>query len=133
MSRKRELTCVQEHEQYADDPHLGCHRGREYFQLPPQYRMFGIGNNNNNNGTSGNDDDDDDDDDDDGSGDGDDNYNNDGKARESDSDDSLLATFRMGGDSNNRREFGGTGVSTGNKSQDRTFEPRITQSTTAGN
>lgn len=131
MSRKRELTCVQEHERYADDPHLGCHEGREYFQLPPQYRMFGICNNNNNNGTSGNDDDDDHD----GSGDGNDNNNNGGKASDSDSDsnDSLLATFRTGSDSNNRREFGGTGVSAGNKSQDRTFEPRITRSTTAGN
>ena len=36
-------------------------------------------------------------------------------------------------DSNNRREFGGAGVSAGNKSHDITFEPRITRSTTAGN
>ena len=85
----------------------------------------------NNNGTSGNDDDDDDDD---GSGDRDDNNNNDGKASDSDSDsdDSLLATFRTGSDSNNRREFGGAGVSAGNKSHDITFELRITRSTTAG-
>ena len=39
-SRRREMTCVEEHEAYQDDPHLGCHANREYFKMPSDYRIF---------------------------------------------------------------------------------------------
>lgn len=40
MPRKREMTCMQEHQIYHDDPHLGCFANREYFFMPPEYRKF---------------------------------------------------------------------------------------------
>lgn len=39
-SRRREMTCVEEHKAYKDDPYLGCHADREYFKMPSEYKTY---------------------------------------------------------------------------------------------
>ena len=34
------MTCVEEHEAYQDNLHLGCHAKREYFKMPSDYKIF---------------------------------------------------------------------------------------------
>jgi hypothetical protein len=38
--RGREMTCLQEHQQYHHDPFLGCFVSRHYFRMPAEYRKF---------------------------------------------------------------------------------------------
>ena len=99
------MTCLEEHDAYHDDPHLGCHLNREYFRLPTEYKLYARENalaecNNNNNGEGGvtnivflNDDD----------------------GGSIASKDSLLATFELSNNTNRMREFRGAVESRGQR------------------
>ena len=121
-SRRREMTCVEEHEAYQDDPHLGCHANREYFVMPPGYRLFpqvstSTGRNHDNNDDVDSSDDEyfecdgdrrQDDNNEDNADSSDDEYldsNYDAESTRIDSNKSLLETFDGRNSSNNSREL----------------------------
>jgi hypothetical protein len=40
MPRKLEMTCLQEHEKYHEDPYLGCFANREHIFMPAEYKKL---------------------------------------------------------------------------------------------